>query len=83
MVCSAWITATGDLKAPSSAYEGSKRAGEGVTLNERVKIYIGYMKETLPMRVVRPWTRLPREAVAVPCLEVLKARLDMALGNLV
>lgn len=35
-----------------------------------------------PQRVVRPWHRLPREAVDVPSLEVLKARLDGALGNL-
>lgn len=30
-----------------------------------------------------PWHRLPREAVDAPSLEVLKARLDGALGNLV
>jgi len=34
------------------------------------------------MREVRPWPRLPREAVAVPSLAVLKARLDGALSNL-
>jgi len=32
---------------------------------------------------VRPWHRLPREAVGAPSLEVLKARLDGALGSLV
>ena len=35
------------------------------------------------MRVVKHWNRLPREAVAVPCLEVFKARLDGALSTLV
>jgi len=35
------------------------------------------------MRVVRPWHRLPREAVAAPSLAVFKARLDGALSNLV
>ncbi|KFR09483.1 hypothetical protein N306_02467, partial [Opisthocomus hoazin] len=35
------------------------------------------------MRVVRPWPRLPREAVAAPSQAVFKARLDGALGNLV
>jgi len=35
------------------------------------------------MRVVRPWPRLPREAVAVPSLAVLRARLDGALSTLV
>ncbi|KFQ03055.1 hypothetical protein N330_11877, partial [Leptosomus discolor] len=35
------------------------------------------------MRLVRHWNRLPREAVDAPALEVLKARLDRALNNLV
>ena len=35
------------------------------------------------MRVVRCWNGLPREAVDAPSLEVFKARLDGALGNLV
>jgi len=35
------------------------------------------------MRVVRPWPRLPREAVAAPSLAVFKARLDGALSTLV
>ncbi|KFV12060.1 hypothetical protein N340_00333, partial [Tauraco erythrolophus] len=35
------------------------------------------------LRVVRHWHRLPREAVDAPSLEVFKARLDEALGNLV
>ncbi|KFQ29860.1 hypothetical protein N332_12676, partial [Mesitornis unicolor] len=35
------------------------------------------------VRVVRHWHRLPREAVDAPSLEVFKARLDRALGNLV
>ena len=34
-------------------------------------------------RVVRPWHRVPREAVAAPSLEGLKARLDGALSTLV
>ncbi|KFV18647.1 hypothetical protein N340_12903, partial [Tauraco erythrolophus] len=34
-------------------------------------------------RVVRHWNRLPREVVDAPSLEVFKARLDEALGNLV
>ena len=33
-------------------------------------------------RVVKPWHRLPREAVDAPSLEVSKARLDGALGSL-
>ena len=34
------------------------------------------------LRVVRCWNRLPRE-VDAPSLEVFKARLDGALGNLI
>ncbi|KFR08377.1 hypothetical protein N306_00073, partial [Opisthocomus hoazin] len=40
-------------------------------------------KEFFPMRVVKHWNRLPREAVAAPSLAVFKARLDGALSNLV
>ncbi|GAB0204908.1 hypothetical protein GRJ2_002956400 [Grus japonensis] len=35
------------------------------------------------VRVVRHWNRLPREVVDAPSLEVFKARLDEALGNVV
>jgi len=34
------------------------------------------------MRVVRPWPRLPREAVAAPSLAGFKARLDGAGSSL-
>jgi len=40
-------------------------------------------KKFFPMRVVMPWPRLPREAVAAPSLAGFKARLDGALSSLV
>ena len=40
-------------------------------------------KKFFPMRVVKHWPRLPREAVAAPSLALFKARLDGALSNLV
>jgi len=38
-------------------------------------------KKFFTVRVVRPWHRLPREAVAVPSLAVFKARLDGVLSD--
>ncbi|KFR15464.1 hypothetical protein N306_00530, partial [Opisthocomus hoazin] len=40
-------------------------------------------KKFFPMRVVKHWPRLPREAVDAPSLAGFKARLDGALSNLV
>ncbi|KFZ53539.1 hypothetical protein N321_07676, partial [Antrostomus carolinensis] len=40
-------------------------------------------KKFFTVRVVRHWNRLPKEVVDSPSLEVLKARLDGALSNLV
>jgi len=40
-------------------------------------------KKFFPMRMVKPWPRLPRAAVAAPSLAGFKARLDGALSNLV
>ena len=55
--------------------------GNGFTLTEgSVRLDIG--KELFPVRVVWPWHRFPREAVAAPSLAVSKARLDGALRNL-
>ena len=40
-------------------------------------------KKLFTMRVVRHWSRLPREAVDAPSLEGFKVRLDGVLGNLI
>ena len=40
---------------------------------------MGYREETFPVRLVRPWHRLAREAAVSPPLEVFKARLDEAI----
>jgi len=40
-------------------------------------------KKFFTMRVVRHSSRLPREVVSAPSLEVFKARLHRALSNLV
>jgi len=76
--------------------EGYKRAGEGLftrawsdrTRGDGFKLKEGRFrldirKNFFTLKVVRPWHRLPREAVAAPTLAVFKARLDGALSNLV
>ncbi|GAB0192414.1 hypothetical protein GRJ2_001706700 [Grus japonensis] len=40
-------------------------------------------KKFFTVRVVRHWHRLPKEVVDAPSLEVFKASLDEALGNVV
>ena len=47
----------------------------------RFRFYI--RRKFFTQRVVTHWNRLPREVVDAPSLEVFKARLDEALGNLV
>jgi len=42
---------------------------------------LGIRKKFFPMRAVRPWPRLPREAVVAPSLAGFKARLDGALSE--
>ncbi|GAB0209647.1 hypothetical protein GRJ2_003430400 [Grus japonensis] len=56
--------------------------GNGFKLKEG-RFTLDIRKKFLTVRVVRQWNRLPREVVDAPSLEMLKARLDGALGNLV
>ena len=56
--------------------------GNGFKLKEE-RFRLDIRRKLFTQRVVRHWHRLPREAVDAPSLEVFKARLDGALGNLV
>ncbi|KGL86707.1 hypothetical protein N301_04417, partial [Charadrius vociferus] len=50
---------------------------------EEGRFRLNIRKKVFTLRVVRHWNRLPREVVEAPSLEAFKARLDVALGNLV
>jgi len=87
----------GDLLAAFQYLKGAyKKAGEGLftrAYSDRTrgndfklkegKYRLDARKKFFTVRVVRHWQRLPRETVDAPSLEVLKARLDSALSNLV
>ncbi|GAB0188388.1 hypothetical protein GRJ2_001304100 [Grus japonensis] len=87
----------GDLITAFQYLKGAyKKAGEGLftrACNNRTRgngfklkegrFRLDIKKKFFSMRVMRHWNRLPREAVDVPSLEVFKARLDEALGNLI
>ena len=87
----------GDLTAAFQYLKGAYKQ-EGSQLSERVdngrtrrnvfklkegRFRLDVRRKFFTMRVVRCWNRLPTEAVYAPSLEVLKARLDGALGSLV
>ncbi|GAB0178492.1 phosphate-regulating neutral endopeptidase PHEX [Grus japonensis] len=65
----------------TSACSDSTR-GDGFKLKEG-RFRLDIRKKWFPVRVVRHWKRSPREAVDAPSLEMFKARLDGALGNVV
>lgn len=47
------------------------------------KFRLSIRKKFSPVRVLRHWSKLPREVVAVPTLATFKTRLDMAQNSLV
>ena len=54
--------------------------GSGFKLKEH-RCRLEVRKKFFTVRVVRHWTRLPREAAEAPSLAALQARLDGALSS--
>jgi len=55
--------------------------GNGHKLKHR-KFCLKTSKNFFPLRVTKPWHRLPRELVESPPLETFKTRLDVVLSSL-
>ncbi|GAB0181713.1 hypothetical protein GRJ2_000636600 [Grus japonensis] len=87
----------GDLRAAFQYLkEAYRKAGEGLFIREHSdrtrgngfklkegQFRLDVRKKFFPVRVVRHWNRLRREAVDAPSLEVFKTRLDEALSKMV
>ena len=61
---------------------GSRTRGNGHQLKHR-KFCTNVRKNFFTVRVMKHWSRLPREVVESPSLEMFKTHLDAYLCNLV
>lgn len=61
----------------------ARTRGNGFKLNKEVKFLLDIRKKLCTLRAARCWNKLPREDVEVLLLNVFKARLNGALGNMI
>ncbi|KFV88370.1 hypothetical protein N308_00995, partial [Struthio camelus australis] len=64
-----------------SVVPSHRTRGNGQKLNHR-QFHLKLRTNFLTVRVTEPWTRLPREVVESPSLEMFTTRLDLILGNM-
>ncbi|KFV72585.1 hypothetical protein N307_07971, partial [Dryobates pubescens] len=50
---------------------------------EEGRFRLDIRKKFFTIRMMKHWNRLPKEVVEAPSLEYFKARLDVALSNLI
>jgi len=70
------------MRPDSSVMHGDRTRGKSHKLKHR-KFCTNVYKNFFTVRVTEPWSRLPREVVQFPSLEMFKTCLDTYLCSLV